>query len=159
MKRSRARCRTTRRALTLRSWSGKLISGHFSSNFSTLKLLSCARGEPRRYSNNGELWHAGSVPFTSGTSGGGPPRCATGEENGSNLSSGMQVSHGARPVRPITTMIRWIRTSRLSRKNSLSLCRYPNKGEVWDAPARAFVSGSATSDHVFWYRSTHALYP
>jgi len=30
-------------------------------------------------------------------------------------------SHGARPVRLIITMIEWIRTSRLSIKNSLSL--------------------------------------
>ena len=31
--------------------------------------------------------------------------------------------HGARPVHQIMTMIKWIRTSRLSMKNSLSLCR------------------------------------
>jgi len=31
-------------------------------------------------------------------------------------------SHGARPVHLIITMIKWIRTSRLSRKNSLSGC-------------------------------------
>jgi len=33
-------------------------------------------------------------------------------------------SHGARPVHLIITMIKWIRTSRLSIKNSLSLCWY-----------------------------------
>ena len=34
---------------------------------------------------------------------------------------GNSNSHGARPVRLIITMIKWIRTSRLSIKNSLSL--------------------------------------
>jgi len=34
-------------------------------------------------------------------------------------------SHGARPVHPIITMIKWIRTSRLSIKNSLSRCLRP----------------------------------
>ena len=33
---------------------------------------------------------------------------------------GTQYEHGARPVRPIVTMIKWIRTSRLSMKNSLT---------------------------------------
>ena len=32
-------------------------------------------------------------------------------------------SHGARPVHLIIRVIKWIRTSRLSIKNSLSLCR------------------------------------
>ena len=40
---------------------------------------------------------------------------------------GNSNSHGARPVHLIITMIKWIRTSRLSIKNSLSLWR------VWDA--------------------------
>ena len=34
---------------------------------------------------------------------------------------GNSNSHGARPVHLIITMIRWIRTSRLSTKNSLSM--------------------------------------
>jgi len=34
---------------------------------------------------------------------------------------GNSNSHGARPVHPIITMIKWIRTSRLSMKNCLSL--------------------------------------
>ena len=36
---------------------------------------------------------------------------------------GNSNSHDARPVHLIITMIKWIRTSRLSIKNSLSLCR------------------------------------
>jgi hypothetical protein len=35
--------------------------------------------------------------------------------------NGNSNSHGARPVHPIITMIEWIRTSRLSIKNSLSV--------------------------------------
>jgi len=34
----------------------------------------------------------------------------------------LPIYHGARPVHLIITMIKWIRTSRLSIKNSLSLC-------------------------------------
>ena len=34
------------------------------------------------------------------------------------LEKGIQNSHGARPVHLIVTMIKWIRTSRLSMKNS-----------------------------------------
>ena len=36
------------------------------------------------------------------------------------LEKGIQNSHGARPVHLIITMIQWIRTSRLSIKNSLA---------------------------------------
>ena len=36
------------------------------------------------------------------------------------LSAAEAVSHGARPIHLITTMIKWVRTSRLSIKNSLS---------------------------------------
>jgi len=39
------------------------------------------------------------------------------------LGKGNSNSHGARPVHLINTMIKWIRTSRLSMKNSL--CRGP----------------------------------
>ena len=35
--------------------------------------------------------------------------------------------NGARPVRQIIVMIKWIRTSRLSIKNSLSLCACPSR--------------------------------
>ena len=48
---------------------------------------------------------------------------------------GNSNSHGARPVHLIIKMIRWIRTSRLSIKNSLSLAGAGtnfNAGE-WDA--------------------------
>ena len=38
------------------------------------------------------------------------------------LEKGNSNSHGARPVHLIIAMIKWIRTSRLSIKNSLSLC-------------------------------------
>ena len=38
---------------------------------------------------------------------------------------GNSNSYGARPVHQIVSMMRWFRTSRLSRKNSLSLCRPP----------------------------------
>ena len=37
---------------------------------------------------------------------------------------GNSHSHGARPVHLIITMIKWIRTSRLSVKNSLSVCGF-----------------------------------
>jgi len=40
--------------------------------------------------------------------------------------NGNSTSHGARPVRLIIKMIKWIRTSRLSIKNSLS----PQREEV-----------------------------
>ena len=36
------------------------------------------------------------------------------------LEKGIQNSHGARPVHQIITMIKWIRTIKLSIKNSLS---------------------------------------
>jgi len=36
---------------------------------------------------------------------------------------GNSNSHGARPVHLIVTMIKWIRTSRLSIQNSLSVCK------------------------------------
>jgi len=36
----------------------------------------------------------------------------------------VQVSHGARLVHLIITMIKWFRTSRLSINNSLCWCRY-----------------------------------
>jgi len=36
------------------------------------------------------------------------------------LEKGIQNSHGARPVHQIISMIKWIRTSRLSIKNSPS---------------------------------------
>ena len=40
---------------------------------------------------------------------------------------GNSNSHGARPVHQIITMIKWIRTSRLSIQNSLSgLCQFPS---------------------------------
>jgi len=42
-------------------------------------------------------------------------------------SKGDSNSHGARPVHLIITMIKWIRTSRLSTKNSLSLPERPEK--------------------------------
>ena len=40
--------------------------------------------------------------------------------NGTIANKGHSNSHGARPVHLIITMIKWIRTSRLPRKNSLS---------------------------------------
>ena len=39
---------------------------------------------------------------------------------GKGWGKGKSNSHGARPVHPIITMIKWIRTSRLTIKNSLS---------------------------------------
>jgi len=42
---------------------------------------------------------------------------------------GNSNSHGARPVHLIITMIKWIQTSRLSIKNSLSLLAPPVKTE------------------------------
>jgi len=38
----------------------------------------------------------------------------------SEVRAGMDAGDGARPVRLIISMIKWIRTSRLSAKNSLS---------------------------------------
>ena len=46
--------------------------------------------------------------------------------NSSGLELLDQVSHGARPVHLILTMVKWIRTGRLSIKNSLALYRNPN---------------------------------
>ena len=40
---------------------------------------------------------------------------------------GNPKTHGARPVHPIITIIKWIRTSRLSIKNSLSTCAEARK--------------------------------
>ena len=48
-------------------------------------------------------------------------------------------SHGARPVHLIITMIQWIRTSRLSIKNSLSL-RKPGPCHALDVGGRAVLS-------------------
>ena len=49
-------------------------------------------------------------------------------------------SHGARPVHPIISMVRWIRTSRLSIKNSLSLRGHGSPGRARRGPlARLFV--------------------
>jgi hypothetical protein len=49
-----------------------------------------------------------------------------GDEGVTLSGRGNSNSHGARPVHLITTMIKWIRTSRLSMKNFLSQvgCRY-----------------------------------
>jgi len=50
---------------------------------------------------------------------------------------GNSSSHGARPVHPIITMIKWIRTSRLSIKNSLSSGLYgftPGTGRQPELP-------------------------
>ena len=44
--------------------------------------------------------------------------------------TGNSNSHGARPVRLIITMIKWIRTSRLSTQNSHSLARTVRAGGV-----------------------------
>ena len=54
---------------------------------------------------------------------------------------GNSNSHGARPVHLIITMIEWIRTSRLSMKNSLSL---PGKWRG-DFPGSLFSSSGAGS--------------
>ena len=49
---------------------------------------------------------------------------------------GHSNSHGARPVHLIITMIKWIRTSRLSIKNSLSLYRWGcRRGRLWQRRA------------------------
>jgi len=46
---------------------------------------------------------------------------------------GNSNSHGARPVHLIITMIKWIRNSRLSIKNSLSMGAHPRSGSDGDA--------------------------
>jgi len=49
-------------------------------------------------------------------------------------SKGNSTSHGARPVHPIITMIKWIRTSRLSIKKSLHAGAGGGAGRGADAP-------------------------
>jgi len=59
-------------------------------------------------------------------------------------------SHGGRPVHLIITMIKWIRTSRLSKKNSLSLPHSLGSGsmEVWNLQAKSRDRCRANMAHI-----------
>jgi hypothetical protein len=59
-------------------------------------------------------------------------------------------SHGARPIHLIITMIQWIRTSRLSMKDSHSAALPPDVGsKVTDLRARAALFGCRANIYIY----------
>ena len=69
---------------------------------------------------------------------------------------GNSISHGARPVHLIITMIKWIRTSRLSIKNSLSKAGRDAVRGVFDA---SHSPGRAGQGSVFFFLFFISLKP
>ena len=57
-------------------------------------------------------------------------------------------SHGARPVHPIITMIKWIRTSRLSMKNSLCIELVMEQLSLVDAAVKDMVQVSPSLSYL-----------
>jgi len=66
----------------------------------------------------------------------------------SHCAKGNSNSHGARPVHLIITMIRWIRTSRLSIKNSLSTWEHQTPDDLKNPESCVFSYATRWSRRV-----------